>query len=207
MDRILTSGLLLGDYFAREGLAGARTIVLGTDDSCAYVRDAGGTVVAPDDDTADIVVAADDDGYPFLDTVNEVISVLLRRLGRAQQTRLVLPNPDLIFPMDGARGRFGITAGAIAAMIEAVLRLRDPGGAQRFVPLGKPHLPMFEAAAQRFPAIDRRRMVMVGDTLGTDIWGAVSFGIDSVLVLTGVATLVDVGAGDIRPTYTLAGLS
>jgi HAD superfamily hydrolase (TIGR01450 family) len=206
-DRVLTSGLLLGDYFAREGLAGARTIVLGTDDSCGYVRDAGGVVVAPDDDTAEVVVAADDDGYPFLDTINEVISVLLRRLARAQRTRLVLPNPDLIFPMNGPGGRFGITAGAIAALIEVVLRLRDPGGAQRFVPLGKPHLPMFEAAARRFPAIDRRRTVMVGDQLGTDILGAMRFGIDSVLVLTGVARLTDLDAGDIRPTYTLTGLS
>jgi len=41
--------------------------------------------------------------------------------------------------MNGPGGRFGITAGAIAALIEVVLRLRDPGGAQRFVPLGKPH--------------------------------------------------------------------
>lgn len=203
-DRILTSGLLVADYFAREGLAGARTIVLGTEDSNAYVRDGGGVVVAAGDDSATVVVAADDDGYPFLDTVNEVISVLLRRLARGAATRLLLPNPDLIFPMGG--DRFGITSGAVAAMIEAVLHLRDPSGGQRFVPLGKPNRPMFEAAARRFPRVERARTVMVGDQLGTDILGAVRFGIDAVLVQTGVARLVDLAASEVRPTYTLAGL-
>ena len=61
-DRILTSGLLLGDHFAAAGLRGARCIVLGTDDSEAYVRDAGGEVVRPDDDSAKVLVVADDDG-------------------------------------------------------------------------------------------------------------------------------------------------
>ena len=75
-DRILTSGLLLGDHYARTGLTGAETIVLGTEDSCEYVRAAGGVVVPADDDHARVVVVGDDDGYPFLETVNEVISVL-----------------------------------------------------------------------------------------------------------------------------------
>jgi ribonucleotide monophosphatase NagD (HAD superfamily) len=99
-----------------------------------------------------------------------VVTVLLRRLGRGQRTHLVLPNPDLVFP--SGPDAFGITAGAIAVTLEAVMRLRDPGGHHRFVPLGKPHPPMFEAALRRFPTIDRRRLVMIGDQLGTDILGA-----------------------------------
>lgn len=201
---ILTSGMLLRDYYLREGLAGALTIVLGTEDSATYVRDAGGVVVSADDDRATVVVAADDDGYPFLETVNDVVTVLLRRLERGQATRLVLPNPDLVFPR--GPGAFGITAGAVAATIEAVLRLRAPAGDQRFVPLGKPNTPMFEAAARRFPDVDRRRMVMLGDQLGTDILGARQFGIDSVLVETGVARFAALDESDVRPTFTLPGL-
>lgn len=204
-ERILTSGLLLADHFAAAGLRGAPCIVLGTEDSYEYVRAAGGTPVPPDDDRARVLVCADDDGFPFLETVNEAVSVLLRRLERGERTHLVLPNPDLVFPM--APGAFGITAGAMAAMIEAVLRLRDPAGAQRFVPLGKPHPPMFEAAARRFPAVERRRMVMVGDQLGTDILGAQRFGIDSVLVETGVARLAELAASEARPTFTLPALA
>jgi HAD superfamily hydrolase (TIGR01450 family) len=201
-DRILTSGLLLRDHFAAEGLAGAPCIVLGTEDSDAYVREAGGVVIPVDDDRAEVVVVADDDGYPFLETVNEVITVLLRRLGRGQRTRLVLPNPDLVFPRgDDA---FGITAGTIAATIEAALAVRDRVGSHRFVPLGKPHRPMFEAAVRRFPTVDRRRMVMLGDQLGTDILGAQRFGLDSVLVESGVHRLADLAEqGEVRPTFVL----
>jgi HAD superfamily hydrolase (TIGR01450 family) len=200
-DRILTSGLLLRDHFASAGLQGARCIVLGTDDSEAYVREAGGEVTRVDDDSAQVLVVADDDGYPFLETVNEVITVLLRRLARGERTSLILPNPDLVFP----RGpdAFGITAGAIAATIEAVLRVRDPGGHHQFVPLGKPHRPMFEAAAGRFPGVDRRRMVMLGDQLGTDILGAHRFGLDSVLVETGVTRFSQLATAPVRPTFTL----
>jgi HAD superfamily hydrolase (TIGR01450 family) len=203
--RILTSGMLIAGHFAAEGLAGAPCIVLGTDDSADYVRAGGGVVVDAADDRARVLVAADDDGYPFLDTVNEALSTVLRRLERGERTHLVLPNPDLVFPM--RPGAFGITAGAIAAMIEAVLRLRDPSGAQRFVPLGKPHRPMFEAAVRRFPDVPRARTVMLGDQLGTDILGARRFGLDAVLVETGIARRAEVGAGEAQPTAILAGLA
>jgi HAD superfamily hydrolase (TIGR01459 family) len=203
-EQILTSGLLLRDHFAAAGLAGARCIVLGTDDSETYVREAGGVVAPFTDDSASVVVVADDDGYPLLETVNEVVTVLLRRLARGHVTNLILPNPDLIFPR-GADA-FGITAGAIAATLEAVLRLRDPAASHRFVPLGKPNRPMFDAALRRFPAVDPRRMVMLGDQLGTDILGAHRVGLDSVLVETGVARFSQLDTSEVRPTYTLAGL-
>jgi HAD superfamily hydrolase (TIGR01450 family) len=201
IDQILTSGMLLPAYYASAGLTGARTIVLGSADSEVYVRDAGGVVVLPGDDTASVVVCADDDGYPFLETVNEVVTVLLRRLSRGQQTRLVLPNPDLVFPRgDDA---FGITAGAISVLLETVMKLRDPTGQHRFVPLGKPHAPMFDAAVARFPDVDRRRLVMIGDQLGTDILGASRAGVDTVLVETGVARAADLASSEMRPTWLL----
>ncbi len=202
--RILTSGLLLTDHFAAAGLRGSRCIVLGTEDSCDYVRDAGGIVTAPDDDQASVLVVGDDDGYPFLETVNAALTVLLRRLANHQPVHLVLPNPDLIFPT-GAGG-FGITAGAIAALVESVLRLGDPGGVHHFVALGKPNRPIFEAAVRRFPGVDRRRMVMLGDQLATDILGARRFGLDAVLVQTGVGRIEDIAACEFPPTHTLAAL-
>lgn len=201
MDRILTSGMLIADHFRAAGLEGAQTIVLGSRDSDEYVRQAGGVVVAPGDDRASVVVCADDDGFPFLETVNDVVTVLLRRLGRGQRTHLVLPNPDLVFP--SRDDTFGITAGAIAAMLESVMSLRDREGSHRFVPLGKPHPPMFEAAAARFPGLDRRRLIMVGDQLGTDILGAQRAGLDTVLVLSGVARPGDLAGSEVLPTFTL----
>lgn len=204
VERIVTSGLLLGAHFAQTGLVGRPIIVLGTDDSLDYVRQAGGVIADAADAHAEALVVADDDGYPFLETVNDAITVLLARLERDQTTALVLPNPDLVFPR--GTGRFGVTAGGIAAMIEAVLRLRDPSGGQRFVPLGKPHRPMFEEAARRFPAVPRARMVMIGDQLGTDILGAARFGIDSVLVQTGIGRLRELATAEALPTWTLPAL-
>jgi HAD superfamily hydrolase (TIGR01459 family) len=201
---ILTSGLLIRDHFAAAGLVGAPCIVLGTEDSNSYVRAAGGVVVARDDDGAAVVVVADDDGYSLLDAINQVITVLLRRLARGQATSLILPNPDLVFPR--AHDSYGITAGAIATTIEAVLRLRDPAGTHRFTPLGKPNRPMFEAATRRFPDMPLSRMVMLGDQLGTDILGAHRFGLDSVLVETGIARFAQLASSEVRPTFTLPGV-
>jgi HAD superfamily hydrolase (TIGR01459 family) len=204
VERILTSGMLLAEHYAQHRLAGARTIVLGTEDSCTYVREAGGVVVPAHDDSAEVLVVADDDGYNFLDTLNTVVTVLLRRLGRGARTHLVLPNPDVVFPR--GEDAFGITAGGIAAVLEAVIRLRDHSGSHRFIPLGKPHPPLFAAAAKRYDGVDRRRMVMLGDQLHTDIAGAVGFGLDAVLVETGVARFHQLAESDVRPTYLLPGL-
>src|SRR5436190_482724 len=154
LDQILTSGMLLRDHYAAAGLVGAPSIVLGTDDSARYVTEAGGQVVAAHDERAEVVVIADDDGYPFLDTVNDVLTVLYRRLDAGRRTHLVLPNPDMIFPR-GDRA-YGFTAGGIAAMFEATLRLRDPGGALSFVRLGKPNAPIFAAALARSPLRDKQ---------------------------------------------------
>jgi HAD superfamily hydrolase (TIGR01450 family) len=201
VDRVLSSGLLLREYFASEGLRGRSCIVLGTHDATEYVTSAGGIVVAPHDDKAEVIVVADQSGYPFLDTVNDVVSVLLRRIDCGAKTTLILANPDVIYPR-GA-GAFGVAAGSVAALLEATLLLRDPSGAQRFVRLGKPHPAMFAAAISRLAEPDPRRIVMLGDQLATDILGAHNVGIDSVLVLSGISRLSDLATSAIRPTYTL----
>jgi HAD superfamily hydrolase (TIGR01459 family) len=203
-EQIVTSGLLLRDHYAALQLAGAPTIVLGTSDSRQYVRDAGGEPVAADDDSAAVVVVADDDGYDFLETVNQVVTVLFHRLDRGLTTHLVLPNPDLLFPR--GPGAYGVTSGAIAVMLEGVLRLRDPSGTLRFVPLGKPYAPMYAAGLARSPTQDRRRIVMVGDQLVTDIRGAADFGLDSIFVESGVGRLADAAAHGVRPTWVVAGV-
>ena len=50
-------------------------------------------------------------------------------------------------------------------------------------------------------------MVMIGDQLETDIKGANDFGLDSVLVGTGIAALdLSWAPESMRPTYTLRSL-
>ena len=70
---------------------------------------------------------------------------------------------------------------------------------------GKPFAPIFEEAM----SLDLGRALVIGDRLDTDIKGASNFGLDSVCVLTGIATRKELlGAkSDERPTFILDDLS
>jgi len=106
----------------------------------------------------------------------------VRAVEAGRTPALVVPNPDLVYPK-GA-GELGLTAGAMAALIELALDRRLPGRHLRFDRLGKPEPHLFTAAAKR---LGGARLVMVGDQLETDIAGANGCGIDSALITTGVS--------------------
>lgn len=201
-DRIITSGALLKNYFDTHGLRGARCIVLGPSDSVQYVKDAGGDIVSPET-KFDVVVICDEAGFPFLDTVDAVLSGILNKLDRREKFHLVLPNPDLIYPK--ADNGYGITSGSIALMLEAALQLRFPGhSGVYFEKLGKPHAAIYEEAIRRSGTRD---MVMIGDQLETDICGANDIGLDSALVMTGVTgAKTNKLPKRLRPTYVLTSL-
>ena len=201
---VLTSGDLIEGHFERERLAGAPTIVLGTPDSHAYVEAAGGRIVDPSDTSARVVVVADDDGFDFLKGVEATLTTLMTRLDRGDSTHLVLPNPDLIYPSGG--GGYGLTSGSVALLLEQGLRVRFGDRAPSFQALGKPNRPIFEEAARRTGVTDPARVVMLGDQLGTDILGANRFGVDSVLVGTGLTGVDHAPTRDRRPTWYLPGL-
>ena len=199
-ERIITSGSLLKGYFAEHDLSGARCAVLGTEDSAEYVRLAGGEVV-PAADWFDVIVVGDQSGFPFEDGVNAVLTALFRMFDAGDVPRLVLPNPDLVYPNDDG---FGMASGSVALIIEAALRQRYPERGLEFERLGKPNEAIFEAA---LALTGTRDMVMFGDTLETDIRGANAFGIDSALVAGGVTPADGLdGAMDV-PTYWVRGLA
>lgn len=202
-ERIITSGVLLKNYFAAQRLVGKRCVVLGPEDSMHYVELAGGRIVSPKD-TFDVLVIGDETGFPFLETVDMVLSALFQKLDRKEDVHLILPNPDLIY-LKVDQG-FGITSGSIALMFEAALQLRYPNlPNHRFVRLGKPHAPIFYEALKR---CGNREMVMIGDQLETDIRGANAFGIDSVLVMGGVtASKMSIISEELRPKYYMRSLT
>lgn len=203
-ESILSAGDLIAPYFAAHGLAGARCLVLGTDDSRAFVADAGG-VVPPVDPAGDYdaVVVCDDGGFPFLDGLNAALSVLFRAFDQGRPIHRILPNPDLVFPAGG--GAYGFTSGAIATLLEAALARRHPHRDAAFVRLGKPHRPIFDEARRR---IGEGRLLMIGDQLETDIAGARAAGLDAALLVTGVSRWRDQAASaDAAPTYLLESLA
>ena len=199
-DRIITSGSLLKGYFAQNRLIGSRCVVLGPEDSVRYVELAGGLVVSPDD-AFDVLVIGDESGFPFLDTVDSVLTGLIRKLDHGENVHLVLPNPDLIYPKSDRE--FGITGGGIALILEAALHQRYPGQNNlHFDRLGKPHDVIFKEALRRSGT---RNMVMVGDQLATDIRGARAFGLDSVLIASGITNMHTITVDDdhLLPTYAM----
>jgi HAD superfamily hydrolase (TIGR01459 family) len=199
-ERILTSGMLLADHLRAVGLVGRRCLVLGPEDSREYVRLAGGQPVALGADF-EVLVLADQAGFPLLETLDWLLSDLVEKLDQGQSVPMLLPNPDLFYPK--AAG-YGITAGSLAVLLEASLAQRYPGrGDLRFVRLGKPYPALFAAAARR---AGTRDLVMLGDQLETDIKGAADFGIDSALVLGGVSSLAALPGSKVSPTWLLRSL-
>ena len=179
--RIITSGSLLTGYFAEHDLAGSRCVVLGPPDSLRYVEAAGGCVVPYEADFETLVIG-DQSGFPFLEAADTILSALFRKVDAGQLPRLILPNPDLIYPEgDG----FGFASGSVALIFESALALRYPGRPDlRFARLGKPHPAIYQEAFRRSGTMD---MVMIGDQIETDIKGANDFGIASALINTGVS--------------------
>jgi len=202
-ERLLCSGMLLGDYFREHGLQGVPTLVLGPQDALEYVRRAGGAPLPAglEDADAEALVVADQKGFDCLEGMNRALDLLIRRLDAGRPLHLLLCNPDLIYPI--SPGHFGFTAGGLAAMLEAVAQQRYPGADHRFIPLGKPHAALFAAARQR---LGDRRLAMVGDQPATDILGANRNGIDSVLVGSGLASGAAIPPG-MRPSYRLKGFA
>jgi NagD protein len=111
--------------------------------------------------------------------------------------RLVATNPDNWCPVASERTRPG--AGAIGAFLEA-------STGRRAYYLGKPNGYMFHKAKERLEDSSLNRVdqvAMIGDTMETDIRGAVEAGLQSYLVLSGSTRLEDIGDYVYQPTRVL----
>ena len=201
--QILSSGMMIAAALSETLQPGDRVVVLGTPDSAEYVRDAGMQVVtASPEHRADAVVIADEGGFELLDTLDDVLSMLVSAYTAGRRPRLLLANPDLIYP--SGPGRFGITAGSLALVLEHSLRRIVGASAPTCEPLGKPSQRIFREAIARVGTSDA---VMIGDQLETDIIGARSAGLATALMLGGVTSrAAALAAGADAPMYLMSSL-
>lgn len=88
---------------------------------------------------------------------------------------MVCANPDIRVVRDGV---MGIGPGALAARFETL------GG--QVVYFGKPYPAIYQHCMRLLPELDMSRIVAIGDSLKTDIAGARTSGIDSILVGSGI---------------------
>ena len=181
-DEVVTSAQAVAAMIARGLPEGTHVAVLGADGLRQALRERGLVPVAVDADAEAIV-----SGYGPDVAWHEIMRAATRiRSG----LRWYAANTDGTIPT-----AYGEAPGH-GAQVELLSRFTGvtPPVA------GKPAKPLFVEARRRIPG---DRVLMVGDRLDTDILGASSVGIDSLLVLTGVTSAADVGTGSEleRPTY------
>ncbi|HYX33040.1 MAG TPA: HAD-IIA family hydrolase [Oligoflexus sp.] len=185
LDEVITSGSLLPRYFEEQGLRGQLTCVLGTSATHELVRKAGGIPCgALEHHDYAVVIIANQTEYPLLETLDAVLTHVCLRVEAGRPCYLILTNPDLIYPKSGQS--YGFTAGSLALLLEAGLKLRLGQDAPIFAKLGKPFAPIFAEAERR---AGHKKLLMIGDQLETDILGAKNYGIDALLVGTGLTRL------------------
>jgi len=130
----------------------------------------------------------------------------MERLAKAHEyieagARLLATNPDNWCPVSSEKTRPG--AGATAAYLEA-------STGRRAYYLGKPNGYMFQRARRKLMELAMNKpddVVMIGDTMETDIRGAVEAGMQSYLVLTGSTQLEVVGDYVYQPTRILQSIA
>jgi NagD protein len=111
--------------------------------------------------------------------------------------RLLATNPDNWCPVSSDKTRPG--AGATAAFLEA-------STGRRTYYLGKPNGYMFHRARRKLAELalgEPEQVVMIGDTMETDIRGAFEAGMQSYLVLSGSTQFEDVADYVYQPTRIL----
>lgn len=126
----------------------------------------------------------------------------MERLGKAHEciergARLLATNPDNWCPVSSEKTRPG--AGATAAFLES-------STGRRAYYLGKPNGYMFHRARRKLNELalsESEQVVMIGDTMETDIRGAIEAGLQSFLVLSGSTQLEGVGDYVYQPTRVL----
>lgn len=91
-----------------------------------------------------------------------------------QNIPIICANPDITIPLDG---KIRYCSGYFAQNLERL-------GCQ-VIQTGKPHPQIYNQVLARLKGVPLDRILMIGDTLETDILGASRAGIHSALVLTG----------------------
>ncbi len=178
-EEIITSGMMAKHYLLSKKPKGL-IAYLGTEDAASEIINAGLKTIhireVNDDniDTIGALVYLDDEGFDWNRDINRSLNLLRRR-----NVAAIVANSDQIYPV--SRTEVSIATGGIAKLVEATLG-RD------FIHFGKPDSQMFMHAFEQLneeTRIEKSKILMVGDTLHTDILGGNKFGLKTALVLSG----------------------
>lgn len=178
-EKIISSGMLAREYLRFKVKKGTAAY-LGTSKSAHYIESHGLSTLSIRQldldhvEDVNVLVLLDDEGFDWKRDLNKVINLLRKR-----NIPVIVANTDLAYPVTDEE--VSIAIGGLSEMIEKVM-------GKRFIKFGKPDSQMFMFAYERIlekKQVSKEKILMVGDTLKTDILGGNKFGIDTVLVLTG----------------------
>lgn len=183
---VLTSGQAAGRYCLREH-TGKRAFLLGNHMLCEELERMG---VLIDNDRPDYVLIGYDTTLDY-EKMTKVCDLVRAGLP------YIATHPDFNCPTETG---FAPDIGAIIAFIEA------SAGRRPDVILGKPYAGIVEEAL-RLTGLEKYELAMAGDRLYTDIATGRNFGILSILVLTGEATVEDIRKTGVEPDLIFERLS
>ena len=177
--KMISSGMIAQEYLSHKVKDGIVTY-LGTPQSTHYIKSAGLETVSLHDlqpeqlHQVSALVLLDDEGFEWQRDINLAIN-LIRRFN----VPVIVANTDRSYPV--SNNEVAVAVGSLANMIERIV-------SKSFIRFGKPDSQMFNFAFQHVLKdhdIQKEDILMVGDTLKTDILGGNKFGISTALVLTG----------------------
>jgi len=178
-EEIITSGMLAHQFLELKIKSG-KIAYLGTEASADYILHAGldripvSEVDLNDVDDINAFVFLDDEGFDWNRDINKTVNLLRRR-----NIQVIVANSDKYYPI--SNNDVAIAIGGISRMVESVLN-------QKFLRFGKPDTQMFMYAFDNINQtgnFTKNDILMVGDTLNTDILGGNKFGMKTLLVLSG----------------------
>ncbi|MEO1257738.1 MAG: TIGR01459 family HAD-type hydrolase [Bacteroidota bacterium] len=178
-EHIISSGMMAKEYLVNKIRSG-RVAYLGTEDAAHYIDDAGLAMVSISDldiddiDDISALVFLDDEGFDWNSDISKAVNLLRRK-----NIPSIVANSDLTYP--ASKNVVSIATGGVADIVERIVK-------KTFIHFGKPDGSMFMYALEQLMEkgeFNKREILMVGDTLYTDILGGNKFGVDTALVLTG----------------------
>lgn len=184
-ERIFTASIATA-RFLKSQLPGGKAFVIGESGLTDAIHNAGYIIT---DHEPDYVVLGETLGYNY-----GQITKAVRLISKG--ARFVATNPD---PSGPSENGLEPACGAMAALIEKAT------GVQPFF-VGKPN-PLMMRSALNYLHAHSEETVMIGDRMDTDIVGAVSSGLDTVLVLSGVTQRGDIAKYPYQPTTVLESIA
>ncbi len=178
--KLISSGMIAREYLRLKVKSGT-IAYLGTENSAHYIEALGLKTISIQKldmskiDEISAVVFLDDEGFDWNHDINKVLNLLRRR-----NIPAIVCNTDKSYPV--SKEEVAIAIGGISQMVEQIVK-------KKFIRFGKPDAQMFvyayEHAINNGKLVEKDDILMVGDTLATDIIGGNKFGLDTALVLTG----------------------